>query len=108
MSVPIRKPLSRKFNNSCLLPSADEIMAGLLTCFMLFYLPIFTELVSASTVVSKKITSSEKRCQTKFGINLQLREQLQIFTGFPFNRQGHHDFVKPKFDANVGILFSRK
>jgi len=48
MSVPIRKPLSRKFNNS------RVNLAGLLTCFMLFYLPIRLW----RTVVSKKTTSS--------------------------------------------------
>ena len=51
MSVPIRKLLSRKFNNVCL------NLAGFLTCFMLLHLPIYTELVSVSTVVLKKATS---------------------------------------------------
>ncbi len=66
MSVPIRKLLSRKFNNDCSLPSAAELMAGLLTCSKLSYLPIFTGLQSVSTVVLKKIAPSVKEVPRKF------------------------------------------
>lgn len=69
----IRKPLSRKFNIVCLK------LAGLLACLMLPFLPIHFE---------QWICREQhpfKRCQIKFGIYLQLREQLQFCTGFPFN-----------------------
>ncbi len=59
------------------------------------------------------------RCQNKFDINLQLREQLWIYTRFPFNRiKCHSESVsesslkahecisfKPKFGAKLNILF---
>ena len=86
MSVPIRKPLSRKFNILCL------NKAGLLTYLMLFRLPMFFEPVQKNKVALKKITPSLKKCPTKiyppidmFDINLQLREQLWNYTRFPFN-----------------------
>ncbi len=69
----IRKLLSRKFNIVCL------NLAGLLTCLMMFHLPI---LHVDSGIEENNIPNG---CQIKFGINLQLREQLRICTGFPFN-----------------------
>ncbi len=73
--VSIRKLLSRKFNIVCL------NWAGLLARFMLLYLPIrFTD----SGIEENNIPSG---CLYG-GTNLQLREQLRICTGFPFNRTG--------------------
>ncbi len=49
MSVPIRKPLSRKFNNVCL------NLAGLLTCFMLFYLPAKRSGLEENNILFKEV-----------------------------------------------------
>lgn len=70
----IRKPLSRKFNIICL------NLAGLLARSMLPILPI--QKMNSGFVASNIPIS---RCQNKFGINIQLREQLRFCTGFPFN-----------------------
>lgn len=75
MSVHIRKLLSRKFNIVFL------NLAGLLTCVLLITFPPILR-----AVVLKFLTSIPHS-----GHSLQLREQLQIFTGFPFNSITKHD-----------------
>ena len=96
-------------------------LAGLLTRFLLAHLPIS----KMPKVVLKKLTTLVERypVSRNFGmsINLQLREQLWIYTRFPFNRRDRpehvlgslfknpnvlFDFVKPKFAAKVNILFN--
>ena len=93
MSLTIRKLLSRKFNNVCL------NLAGLLTYLKLFRLPIHQ---SDSDYEVNNILLF-LRCQIKFGINLQLREQFQIRTGFPFNLVTVK-VTKPKFVTKINLI----
>jgi hypothetical protein len=82
--VSIRKLLSRKFNIVCL------NLAGLLTRFMLPHLPI------RKPNSGFEESNIPKGVPKQFGMDLQLREQLRIFTGFPFN----HARINPYMNLN--------
>ncbi len=100
MSLTIRKLLSRKFNNVCL------NLAGLLTYLKLFRLPIHQS--DSDYEVNNILFFIEVPNQAclptgRFGINLQLREQFQILTGFPFNLVTVK-VTKPKFITKINLI----
>ncbi len=80
MSVPIRKLLSRKFNNDLL------NLAGLLTRVLLSTFP-FTR-----TVVLKRLQASQRLLS---GLSSQLREQFQIFQNWKPEGNTNLDFILP-------------